>query len=69
MTKKIILALALATAIAAIAVPSFASWNAHEQKEHNGTTCIFCKGTGRSSGGQGPYKCQQCGGTGWNYSY
>jgi len=71
MKKKIILPLALLAALAALAIPALASLHSHEMepREGNGTVCIICKGTGRSSGGTGPFKCSACNGTGWNGSY
>lgn len=73
MSKKIILALALAAAVAAVAVPSFASLFTHEETQGNGRVCIHCDGTGRSYGpqgkGTGPFRCQMCNGTGFNGGY
>lgn len=74
MTKKLILALALAAAVAAVAVPAFASFfHSHEPGTQGNFVCSFCNGTGRSSGpngkGTGPFKCTFCNGTGWKGSY
>ncbi len=68
MTKKIILALALAAAIAAIAVPSFADFHSHAEETQGNYTCNMCKGTGRA-GGTSNIRCIFCNGTGWNGSY
>ena len=69
MKKKIILALGLAAAVAAIAVPALAGFHSHEPREGNGVVCRLCNGTGRSSGGTGPFQCSWCKGTGFNSGY
>lgn len=69
MKKNIILALGLAAAIAALAVPALAGFHSHEPSEGNGTVCRLCQGTGRSNGGQGPFQCPWCKGSGWNGGY
>ena len=72
MKKKIILALALAAAIAAVAVPSLAGFHSHEPQEGN-FVCNYCNGTGRSYGpqgkGTGAFKCTFCNGTGFKGGY
>lgn len=73
MTKKIILAVALAAAVAAVAAPSFAEmFHNHRMEPAQGNTvCFFCKGSGRSGSPQAPtpFKCQYCNGTGFQGSY
>lgn len=75
MTKKIILAVALAAAVAAVAAPSFAEiFHNHRMEPVQGNfTCFFCKGTGRCSGPGGPgtgnMKCTFCKGTGFQGGY
>lgn len=68
MTKKIIIALVLAVAVAAIALPSFAS-HSHEANKEGNIMCSLCKGTGLSNGGQGPFRCNWCNGTGFRGGY
>ena len=74
MIKKSILALALAAAVAAVAVPSFASFHSHGMDTKEGNfVCNNCDGTGRSYGpqgkGTGNSKCIFCNGTGFKGSY
>lgn len=68
MKKKIILALGLAAAIAAVAVPAFAGFHSHAEETQGNYTCYMCKGTGRA-GGTGNTRCIFCNGTGWRGSY
>ena len=75
MTKKIILAVALAAAVAAVAAPSFAElFHNHRMEPVQGQfTCHACQGTGRSYGpggvGTGSTKCYLCKGSGFYGGY
>ncbi len=75
MTKKIILAVALAAAVAAVAAPSFAEiFHNHRMEPVQGNfTCSYCNGTGRNPGpgglGTGNMKCTYCNGTGFRGGY
>lgn len=64
MTKKIILALALAASVVAIALPSFAL-HSHDVNVERNIACRNCNGTGLYHG----FRCSWCKGTGFKGSY